>query len=50
MTRTTALIPLLALGLLLILWGEWRALFKLAGVAFAFSGFMVGHAVHTSMV
>jgi hypothetical protein len=34
MTRTTALIPLLALGLLLILWGEWRALFKLAGVAF----------------
>ena len=35
MTRTTALIPLLALGLLLILWGEWRALSKLAGVAFA---------------
>jgi hypothetical protein len=35
MTRTTALIPLLALGLLLILWGEWRALSKLAGVALA---------------
>ena len=35
MTRTTALIPLLALGLLLILWGEWRALIKFGGVAFA---------------
>jgi hypothetical protein len=33
MTRTTALIPLIALGLLLLFGGQWRALFKLAGAA-----------------
>ncbi len=32
MTRTTALIPLLAIGVLLLVSGEWRALAKLAGV------------------
>ncbi|MGO8946783.1 MAG: glycosyltransferase 87 family protein [Ktedonobacterales bacterium] len=35
MTRTTALIPLIALGVLLLLGSEWRALFKLAGVGAA---------------
>jgi len=33
MTRTTALIPLIAFGVLLIVGGEWRALLKFAGVA-----------------
>jgi hypothetical protein len=33
MTRTTALIPLIALGLLLLFGGQWRALIKLAGAA-----------------
>ncbi len=33
MTRTTALIPLIALGLLLLFGGQWRALVKLAGAA-----------------
>jgi len=33
MTRTTGLIPLIALGLLLLFGGQWRALVKLAGAA-----------------
>lgn len=33
MSRTTALIPLIALGMLLLAAGQWRDLFKLAGVA-----------------
>ena len=33
MTRTTALIPLIALGVLLLFGGQWRALVKLAGAA-----------------
>ena len=32
MTRTTALIPLIAIGVLLLMGGEWRALLKLGGV------------------
>ena len=33
MSRTTALIPLIALGILLLAGGEWRGLLKLGGVA-----------------
>jgi hypothetical protein len=42
MTRTTALIPLIALGVLLVMGGEWRTLLKLAGVGLAVVAIILG--------
>jgi hypothetical protein len=42
MTRTTALIPLIALGVLLLVGGEWRVLLKLAGVCVAVVAVILG--------